>query len=311
MEQLLPIIQTAVATFVNLTHRKLMEETIQTHRAVQEAIDKGDSVGARCAMIMHLTYNRQMLIKMKEDAGMKFHVHFRVVFSGQIQLFCLITESLQFFFFFMAHFLHKITGDCFRLRTERKSDMAQHVYGIDLGTSNIKMYSGSSDNILNEKNVIAIKNKNELFEIGDEAFKMYEKAPDNIKVIFPIKFGVIADLKSMKMLFKAVSTHFNNSAYYNSTMGNDRNFCSISTYIDNHISSGTGHVNSKPHSICDRFFYDYAMYDEDEDLEEELLYVYGRNVITGLPSERGVSKDTIFCRNSNTKPTHFTASGSC
>lgn len=37
-----------------------------------------------------------------------------------------------------------------------------------------------------------------------------------------------------------------------------------------------------------------AMYDEDEDLEEELLYVYGRNVITGLPSERGVSKDTIY-----------------
>ncbi len=67
VEQLLPIIQTAVATFVNLTHRKLMEETIQTHRAVQEAIDKGDSVGARCAMIMHLTYNRQMLIKMKEE----------------------------------------------------------------------------------------------------------------------------------------------------------------------------------------------------------------------------------------------------
>lgn len=71
VEQLLPIIQTAVATFVNLTHRKLMEETIQTHRAVQEAIDKGDSVGARCAMVMHLTYNRQMLIRMKEEIMVK------------------------------------------------------------------------------------------------------------------------------------------------------------------------------------------------------------------------------------------------
>lgn len=67
VEQLLPIIQTAVVTFVNLTHRRLMEETIETHRAVLEAIMKGDSVGARCAMIMHLTYNRQMLIKMKEE----------------------------------------------------------------------------------------------------------------------------------------------------------------------------------------------------------------------------------------------------
>lgn len=67
VEQLLPIIQTAVVTFVNLTHRKLMEETIKTHQAILDAILQGDSVGARCAMIMHLTYNRQMLIKMKEE----------------------------------------------------------------------------------------------------------------------------------------------------------------------------------------------------------------------------------------------------
>ena len=67
VEQLIPIIQTAVVTFVNLTHRKLMEETIETHRAILNAIISGDSVGARCAMIMHLTYNRQMLIRMKEE----------------------------------------------------------------------------------------------------------------------------------------------------------------------------------------------------------------------------------------------------
>lgn len=67
VEQLLPIIQTAVVTFVNLTHRKLMEETIETHQAILDAILQGDSVGARCAMIMHLTYNRQMLIKMKGE----------------------------------------------------------------------------------------------------------------------------------------------------------------------------------------------------------------------------------------------------
>lgn len=28
------------------------------------------------------------------------------------------------------------------------------------------------------------------------------KAPDNIEVVFPIKYGVIADLKKMKMLFE-------------------------------------------------------------------------------------------------------------
>ena len=80
--------------------------------------------------------------------------------------------------------------------------MSKSVYGIDFGTSNIKIYNGVTRTSLNEKNIIAIKNKTDLFEIGDEAFKMYEKAPDNIEVVFPIKYGVIADLKKMKMLFE-------------------------------------------------------------------------------------------------------------
>lgn len=67
IEILIPVIQTAILTFVNLTHRQLMQETIETHRAITDAILKGDSVGARCAMIMHLTYNRQMLMKKKEE----------------------------------------------------------------------------------------------------------------------------------------------------------------------------------------------------------------------------------------------------
>ena len=49
------------------SHRKLKKETIETHRAVTDAIVRGDSVGAKCAMIMHLTYNRQMLVKMMEE----------------------------------------------------------------------------------------------------------------------------------------------------------------------------------------------------------------------------------------------------
>ncbi len=69
VEMLIPLINSAVTTFGNLTHRKLKKETIETHRAVTDAIVKGDSVGAKCAMIMHLTYNRQMLVKMMEEHG--------------------------------------------------------------------------------------------------------------------------------------------------------------------------------------------------------------------------------------------------
>ena len=38
-------------------------------KAIADAICQGDSVGARCAMIMHLTYNRQMLMKLMEESG--------------------------------------------------------------------------------------------------------------------------------------------------------------------------------------------------------------------------------------------------
>ncbi len=63
VETLVPVINTAVLTFANLTHRMLMQETIQTHRAIVNAITGHDPVGAECAMVMHLTYNRQALLK--------------------------------------------------------------------------------------------------------------------------------------------------------------------------------------------------------------------------------------------------------
>ena len=67
VEILVPLIDSAVFTFANVTHRELMEETIHTHRAVVDAIERHDQVGARCAMVMHLTYNRQMIVKMLEQ----------------------------------------------------------------------------------------------------------------------------------------------------------------------------------------------------------------------------------------------------
>lgn len=67
VEVLIPIINTAVLTFVNLTQRQLMKETLETHRAITNAIIKEDSVGAKCAMNMHLTYNRQRIMQIYEE----------------------------------------------------------------------------------------------------------------------------------------------------------------------------------------------------------------------------------------------------
>ena len=80
--------------------------------------------------------------------------------------------------------------------------MSNNAFGIDLGTSNIKIYNRADDTILVEKNMIAIENKNTLFAYGDSAFDMYEKAPGNINISYPLSNGVIADIKNMETLIK-------------------------------------------------------------------------------------------------------------
>lgn len=67
VEILIPVINSAVTTFANLTHRMLMNETIESHRSITEAILEKDATGAKCAMIMHLTYNRQMIRKLLKE----------------------------------------------------------------------------------------------------------------------------------------------------------------------------------------------------------------------------------------------------
>ena len=79
--------------------------------------------------------------------------------------------------------------------------LSMNAFGIDLGTSNIKIYNRADDTILVEKNMIAIENKNTLFAYGDSAFEMYEKAPPSIHVSFPISKGVISHFEDMVALW--------------------------------------------------------------------------------------------------------------
>lgn len=80
--------------------------------------------------------------------------------------------------------------------------MGSNVYGIDLGTCNIKIYSKNEDGIMIEKNMIAIENKKNIFAYGDSAYEMYEKAPSNIQISYPLNNGVIADIRDMEVLIK-------------------------------------------------------------------------------------------------------------
>ena len=80
--------------------------------------------------------------------------------------------------------------------------MGNNSFGIDLGTSNIKIYSRNEDSVMVEKNMIAIENKDTLFAYGNSAFEMYEKAPGNIHISYPLSNGVIADIKHMETLIR-------------------------------------------------------------------------------------------------------------
>ena len=80
--------------------------------------------------------------------------------------------------------------------------MANNAFGIDLGTRTIKIYNLHNDDVLVEKNIIAIEDKKNLFAYGDSAFEMFEKAPASIDISYPLCNGVIADIKNMQVLLR-------------------------------------------------------------------------------------------------------------
>lgn len=78
--------------------------------------------------------------------------------------------------------------------------MATKAYGIDFGTSTIKIYRKGSGIVLDERNIIAIADRKTIIASGNDAYDMYEKAPSNIAVTYPVRSGVIADVANMLAL---------------------------------------------------------------------------------------------------------------
>lgn len=81
--------------------------------------------------------------------------------------------------------------------------MGSKILGVDFGTSVFKMYKKGKGIVIDQKNIIAIENGRNVIAVGDEAFEMYEKAPENVLVTYPVKNGVIADIAYMEALFSS------------------------------------------------------------------------------------------------------------
>lgn len=73
-------------------------------------------------------------------------------------------------------------------------------YGIDIGTGNLKVYNRADGSITCIKNTIAVVDGDKMYAYGDEAYSMYEKAPEFINVSFPVTSGVIADFDNMQTM---------------------------------------------------------------------------------------------------------------
>ena len=77
--------------------------------------------------------------------------------------------------------------------------------GIDLGTANILVYTKSKGVIFNEPSIVALDARSgAVIAIGTEAKAMLGKAPDSIRIVRPMKEGVIADFDVTRELLKLV-----------------------------------------------------------------------------------------------------------
>ncbi|HIS56864.1 MAG TPA: FadR family transcriptional regulator [Candidatus Fimimorpha excrementavium] len=59
--RLIPIINSTIPLFIEMTGNILKQETMETHRAVTEAITAHDPIRAHDAMYLHLVYNRSKI----------------------------------------------------------------------------------------------------------------------------------------------------------------------------------------------------------------------------------------------------------
>lgn len=246
--------------------------------------------------------------------------------------------------------------------------MAGKIYGIDFGTSMIKIYQKNNGIILDEKNIIAIANRKTMIAAGDEAFEMYEKAPSNISVSYPVKYGVIADIANMLsmlnyMLSKikiknskfssaefivappADITEVEKRAFFDliaSSNARAKNIKIVDKPIADAIGAGLDITNARGVMIVDigadtteisimslggivisklipiggnrldesiksyvKKNYNLVIGDKTSELikkqlasacpmEEKSIKVYGRNVVTGLPTEVEISSSMVY-----------------
>lgn len=84
----------------------------------------------------------------------------------------------------------------------------QTVCGIDLGTDTIKIKDKNGKHFLYSKNLLAMRQNGSVIAIGDAAYSIYEKNPENVRVVWPMAGGVIANLTEMEIVLSHLLKSF-------------------------------------------------------------------------------------------------------
>ena len=74
--------------------------------------------------------------------------------------------------------------------------MSKRDIGIDLGTANTLVYLKSKGIVINEPSVVATNNNGRVIAVGNDAKSMLGRNHSGIKVVRPLKDGVISDFES-------------------------------------------------------------------------------------------------------------------
>lgn len=88
--------------------------------------------------------------------------------------------------------------------------LISHDLGVDLGTSNVRIYVDGKGVIAREPSVVAVdKNTGKILQVGAAARNMLGRTPGNVVAMSPLKDSVISDhemtVKMLQILFRSVS----------------------------------------------------------------------------------------------------------
>jgi len=77
--------------------------------------------------------------------------------------------------------------------------------GLDLGTSNTRVYLKDKGIMMSEPSIVAInKRQDQIITLGQNALKMEGKVPSHIEIVRPLRHGVISDFEVTEKMLKSI-----------------------------------------------------------------------------------------------------------